>query len=69
MQHKVYHKDGSLWAKGNIVKGKPDGFWVWLRKEGSKMRSGYFTKGKPRGKWTTFNRQGKIVRVTMMKEL
>ncbi len=31
-QHIVYHKDGSIWAKGRIVDGKPVGYWEWFRK-------------------------------------
>jgi len=65
--HIVYHKDGSVWAKGKIIRGTPDGFWVWFRKDGSKMRSGYFEKGKQAGKWTTYDKAGGIVKVTQMK--
>ncbi len=65
---KVYHRDGSLWAKGKMVGGKPDGYWVWFRKDGTKMRSGYFMRGKQSGKWTTYDQKGKVVRVTIMKE-
>lgn len=67
MIHKVFHRDGSIWARGKMVAGKQDGFWVWYRKGGTKMRSGYFTKGKQRGKWTTYDRRGKVVKVTIIK--
>jgi uncharacterized protein YdhG (YjbR/CyaY superfamily) len=66
-EHIVYHKDGSIWAKGKIVAGVPDGYWEWFRKEGSKMRSGYFAKGKQVGVWTTYDRAGKPFRATEMK--
>jgi antitoxin component YwqK of YwqJK toxin-antitoxin module len=64
----VYHKDGSMWAKGKIIRGIPDGYWVWFRKDGSKMRSGYFEKGKQTGKWTTYDKAGKVYKVTMIKK-
>lgn len=58
------HKDGSLWAKGTMLKGKMHGAWVWFRKDGSKMRSGKFDKGKQVGKWVTYDKKGKIYKVT-----
>ena len=65
--HVVYHKDGSIWAKGKMDNGKPDGYWVWFRKDGVKMRSGYFEKGKQIGKWTTYDKKGKVYKITMIK--
>ncbi len=62
-----YHKDGTVWAKGQMLGKKMDGFWVWFRKKGSKMRSGYFENGKQTGKWTTYDKKGRIVKVTVMK--
>lgn len=59
-----YHKDGSVWAKGQIKDGVMEGYWEWFRKDGSKMRSGYFKAGKQTGEWTTFDKSGKTVRVT-----
>ena len=29
-----YHQDGSMWAKGKMRAGKPDGYWGWFRKSG-----------------------------------
>jgi antitoxin component YwqK of YwqJK toxin-antitoxin module len=61
------HRDGSLWAKGAMVAGKPDGFWQWFRKDGTRLRSGYFDKGKQVGAWTTYDQQGKAYKVTRLK--
>jgi len=58
------HADGSLWAKGIMVGGVPEGYWEWFRKEGTIMRSGYFKKGKQAGKWTTYDKKGKVYKVT-----
>ncbi len=63
-QHTVYHKDGSLWAKGKMKDGNPEGYWEWFRKDGSKMRSGYFKNGKQIGEWTTYDRKGKVYKIT-----
>ena len=58
------HNDGTIWAKGTMVNGVPEGYWEWFRKEGTRMRSGYFEKGKQIGKWTTYDRKGKVFKVT-----
>ena len=77
----VYHKDGSIWAKGKIVDGVCDGYWEWFRKDGTKMRSGYFKKGNPQakraeqssydgkqvGEWITYDKTGKIYKKTLIK--
>ena len=63
----VYHKDGSVWAKGNMLQGKQDGYWEWFRLDGTKMRSGSFKAGKQIGEWTTFDKKGKVVKVTQIK--
>ena len=68
MQKIIKHKDGTVWAKGKMVNGKCEGFWVWFRKDGTKMRSGYFKRNKQVGKWTTYDKKGKIYKVTMMKD-
>ncbi len=62
--HSIFHKDGSLWAKGAMSKGECDGYWEWFRKDGSKMRSGYFQMGKQVGKWTTYDKKGNVYKVT-----
>ena len=63
-QHIEYHKDGSVWAKGEMVDGVPDGYWEWFRKDGTKMRSGYFKNGKQIGEWITYDKNGKVYKVT-----
>ena len=63
----VYHKDGTIWAKGKMVQGKCDGYWEWFRKDGSKMRSGHFERGKQVGEWTTYDKKGKPYKTTLMK--
>lgn len=67
VRHVHRHADGSVWARGRMLAGKPHGFWVWFRKNGVRMRSGYFEKGKQTGTWTTYDRKGKAFKVTVMK--
>ena len=62
-----YHKDGSVWAKGNVVGNTPIGYWEWYRKDGTIMRSGYFNDGIQVGKWTTYDKDGAVYKVTDMK--
>ncbi len=62
--NKIYHKDGSLWAKGKMVGEKYDGYWEWFRKDGTKMRSGYFKNGKQTGEWITYDKIGKVYKTT-----
>ncbi|CAN5348393.1 hypothetical protein BH10PAT1_BH10PAT1_6130 [soil metagenome] len=59
-----YHNDGSVWAKGEMINKKFEGYWQWFRKDGSKMRSGYFKDNKQAGKWITYDKTGKVVKVT-----
>lgn len=66
-QHIAYHKDGSIWAKGEMENGVCVGYWEWFRKDGTKMRSGYFDeKGKQVGKWTTYDKNGEVFKITSM---
>lgn len=64
--HIEYHKDGSVWAKGETKNETPDGYWEWFRKDGTKMRSGYFKNDVQVGDWITYDKQGKIYKVTNM---
>jgi len=66
-EHLLYHRDGSLWAKGQMTGGVATGFWVWFRKDGSKMRSGSFEDGEQVGEWTTYDKAGKVFKVTTIK--
>jgi antitoxin component YwqK of YwqJK toxin-antitoxin module len=63
-----YHKDGSVWAKGQVYGDVPTGYWEWFRKDGSIMRSGYFKNGIQVGEWTTYDKNGAVYKVTDMKE-
>jgi antitoxin component YwqK of YwqJK toxin-antitoxin module len=65
--HTEYHKDGSVWARGQTVDGVPTGYWQWFRKDGTRMRSGTFEDGRQVGEWTTYDRKGGVVRVTLIK--
>jgi len=65
--HIEYHKDGSVWTKGQTANGVPTGYWEWSRLSGVKMRSGYFENGEQAGEWTTYGKTGKVVKVTKMK--
>jgi len=65
--HVVYHKDGSLWARGQTIGGVPTGYWEWFRKDGVRMRSGHFEAGQQFGEWTTYDRKGAVYKVTTIK--
>ncbi|MBP9761248.1 MAG: DUF1801 domain-containing protein [Candidatus Magasanikbacteria bacterium] len=66
--HVVYHKDGSLLAKGKKVGNKLHGYFEWFRLDGTKMRSGYFEKDVQVGEWTTYDKHGKVIKITQMKK-
>lgn len=63
-----YHKDGTVWAKGQMLGDKMHGYWEWFQKDGVKMRSGYFENGKQVGKWITYDKKGKVYKVTEIKK-
>lgn len=65
--HLLYHKDGSVWARGEMTGDVMTGYWEWFRKDGVKMRSGSFNNGEQIGEWTTFDKTGKVVKTTIMK--
>lgn len=67
-QHIQYHKDGSVWAKGDMVDGVMDGYWEWFRKDGTKLRSGYFQKSKQVGEWITYDKKGEVYKITSLDE-
>jgi antitoxin component YwqK of YwqJK toxin-antitoxin module len=66
-KHLHYHKDESLWAKGEMLDGVMVGYWECFRKEGTIMRSGSFENGTQVGDWTTYDKLGKVYKVTKMK--
>ena len=59
-----YHKDGSVWAKGQKLDGELIGYWEWFRKNGTRLRSGHFENGEPVGEWTTYDKNGEVYKVT-----
>lgn len=63
----LHHKNGTVWARGQMLNGKMNGYWVWFRKDGTKLRSGSFENGKQVGKWTTYDKKGRVYKVTVMK--
>ncbi len=63
-RHVTYHKDGSIWAKGDMLDGQMDGYWEWFRKDGTKLRTGHFKKGKQTGEWVTYTKEGKAHKIT-----
>jgi antitoxin component YwqK of YwqJK toxin-antitoxin module len=66
-KHIVYHKDGSIWAKGHKAGEVCVGYWEWFRLDGTRMRSGYFENGEQTGEWTTYDKKGQVFKVTKMK--
>ncbi|TKT80170.1 hypothetical protein [Aquamicrobium sp. LC103] len=66
--YRHYHKDGSLWAVGQLRDGQAEGYWEWFRKDGTKLCSGHFRGGVQVGEWTTYDGTGKVHKVTVMKE-
>ena len=65
-EHIHYHKDGSIWAKGQMLGDVMTGYWDWFRKDGTKMRSGSFESGEQVGEWTTYDKYGEVYKVTKM---
>ena len=66
-EHIHYHRDGSVWAKGQMDGEVIVGYWEWFRKDGTKMRSGHFENGEQVGEWTTYDKNGEVYKVTKMK--
>lgn len=60
------HRDGSLWARGQLLEGAEHGFWEFFRKDGTLMRSGTFDRGTQVGEWTTYDKSGAPYKVTDM---
>lgn len=54
----------TIWSKGQMVNGFPDGYWEWFRIDGTKKRSGYFDLGTSIGEWTTYDEAGQVYKVT-----
>lgn len=65
--HESFHKDGTIWARGQTLEGETHGYWEWFRRDGVILRSGHFCKGAQVGDWTTYDKAGNIYKVTRMK--
>jgi antitoxin component YwqK of YwqJK toxin-antitoxin module len=65
--HIQYHRDGSIWARGQHLDGLATGYWEWFRKDGVRMRSGHFDQGEQIGEWTTYDKNGDVYKVTTFK--
>ena len=60
-----YHANGkSIFSKGKMKDGKPDGYWEWYRKDGTLKRSGHFENGNPVGEWITYDQKGNVYKKT-----
>ena len=60
-----YHANGNtIWSKGQIINGLPEGEWQWFRIDGTLKRSGNFLKGEPVGTWITYDKTGKPYKTT-----
>ncbi|OJU09945.1 MAG: hypothetical protein BGN88_15435 [Clostridiales bacterium 43-6] len=60
-----YHANGTtVWSKGKMTDGQPDGYWEWYRTDGTIKRSGYFDKGEPVGEWITYDKNGETYKTT-----
>ena len=63
-----YHASGkTIWSKGKVKDGQPNGYWEWYRPDGTRKRSGTFKNGEPTGSWTTYDPKGKVYKVTEKK--
>ena len=62
-----YHANGkTMWSKGKIVDGNPEGYWEWYRIDGTLKRSGHFIDGVQVGEWITYDKAGNAYKVTRM---
>ncbi len=60
-----YHANGkTIWSKGEMVDGKPHGYWEWYRPDGTLKRSGHFEMGEAIGEWITYDSAGKPYKTT-----
>lgn len=63
-----YHANGNtIWSKGKMIDGNPEGYWEWYRLNGTLKRSGYFEKGEPVGEWITYDDLGNVYKVSKKK--
>ena len=64
--HVHYHKDGSVYGRGELTAGVMTGYWEFFRRDGSLMRSGSFREGEQAGEWKTYDKAGRLVKTTPM---
>lgn len=65
-----YHANGkTVWSKGTITNGLPEGYWEWYRLDGTIKRSGHFLQGKPIGEWITYDKTGAVYKTDHKKAL
>jgi len=63
-----YHANGkTIWSKGKLSSGKPDGYWEWYRVDGTLKRSGHFDRGIQIGEWITYDKDGLVYKITDIK--
>ena len=67
VEYVKYHRDGTVWARGQTIDGAATGYWKWFRKDGVRMRSGHFKDGEQVGEWTTYDRTGAVYKVSTIK--
>lgn len=66
-EHVQYHKNGTVWARGQTIDGVPTGYWEWFRVDGTRLRSGTFEAGEQVGEWTTYDKAGEVYKVTTIR--
>lgn len=60
-----YHANGkTIWSKGKIINGIPEGYWEWYRIDGTIKRSGHFKNGATVGEWITYDTKEKPYKTT-----
>jgi len=60
-----YHANGqTVWSRGRVENGQPEGHWEWYRLDGTLKRSGAFSAGEPVGSWTTYDAEGQPYKTT-----
>jgi antitoxin component YwqK of YwqJK toxin-antitoxin module len=64
---KYHASSNTIWSKGKMKNGKPNGYWEWYRADGTIKRSGTFKEGRPVDEWTTYDQKGEVYKVTHKK--
>jgi hypothetical protein len=60
----TYANGKTIWSKGKMKDGHPNGYWEWYRLDGTVKRSGNFKEGVSVGEWITYDAEGKKYKVT-----